>query len=261
MPKTTRTAKTAVLAALLGAVPLAGIAAPSAEALDKRLTVLERRMDNAALAEIANEMQGLRSEVQDLRGALDRLKHEIAKIKQRQRDLYMDVDSRLQALEAAPPPADQGGQPPQSMPGNADGTTSPGGEASGQAAESPETAYRAAFDTLKAGRYEQAAQAFQTFLEQYPDSSYADNARYWLGESYYVVRSFDEAMGHFRQLLEEFPQSAKRPDALLKIGFIQYENGDLDAARQTLRQVREQYPDSTAAALAEQRLERIEQES
>ncbi|MBA1146248.1 tol-pal system protein YbgF [Ectothiorhodospiraceae bacterium WFHF3C12] len=272
--KTRNTA--AALAALIILLPGAGTAAPSAEELDKRLTVLERRMENAALPEMSNEMQVLRREVQQLRGELDLLKREIAEIKQRQRDLYMDVDGRLQELEAArtaPPPAD-GQTPDESMAGNGGGSAPPAsggnggasaggnGQAGGNGGEqSPEAAYRSAFDTLKAGRYDQAAQAFQTFLEQHPQSTFADNARYWLGESYYVVRSFDEAMTHFRQLLDEFPESAKRPDALLKIGFIQYENGDMGASRETLQQVLEQYPDSTAASLAQQRLDRIAREN
>lgn len=270
----------AALAALLITLPGTGLAAPSADELDKRLTVLERRMDNAALAEMSNEMQGLRREVQQLRGEVDLLKREIAEIKQRQRDLYMDVDSRLQELEkaqTAPPPAN-GGMPGDSMAGNGGGAAPPAGETGngggsgtpggnggtaggGTGAQSPEAAYHEAFETLKAGRYEQAAQGFQTFLEQHPDSRYADNARYWLGESYYVVRSFEEAMQHFRRLLDEFPESAKRPDALLKIGFIQYENGNMDASRKTLEQVRDQYPETTAANLAQQRLDRIAREN
>jgi tol-pal system protein YbgF len=183
----------------------------------------------------------------------------------------MDVDGRLQELEAArdaAPPA-SGQTPADSMAGNGGGTAdgnAPGGGASQEggsntSTETPDAAYRSAFETLKAGRYEQAAQAFQAFLEQHGDSVYADNARYWLGESYYVVRSFDEAMGHFQQLLDEFPDSPKRPDALLKIGFIHYENGDLQQSRKTLERVREQHPDSTAASLAQERLDRIAQES
>lgn len=270
MTKTTGCTR-AALAVLLIIMPAIAMAAPSADELDKRLTVLERRMDNASLAEVANEMQGLRREVRRLRGDLDMLKREMDEIKQRQRDLYMDVDSRLQELEAArdavPPASDQ--TPADSMAGNGGGNAEEDapGNGSGQSAggntstETPDAAYRSAFETLKAGRYEQAAQAFRTFLEQHGDSGYADNARYWLGESYYVVRSFDEAMGHFQQLLDEFPDSPKRPDALLKIGFIHYENGDLEQSRQTLERVREQHPDSTAASLAQERLERIAQES
>jgi tol-pal system protein YbgF len=125
------------------------------------------------------------------------------------------------------------------------------------AAASPEAekaAYDAAFQSLKDLRYADAAQGFSNFLDRYPGSEYADNAQYWLGESYYVTRNYELALDAFSQLQERFPDSSKLPDSLLKIGYTHYELRQWDLARAALTQVQEQYPNTTLARLAESRL-------
>ncbi len=62
---------------------------------------------------------------------------------------------------------------------------------------------------------------FQQFLQSYPQSSLADNAQYWLGESYYVTRDFQNAAAAFQTVLDRWPDSRKAPDALLKLGYTQ----------------------------------------
>ena len=80
--------------------------------------------------------------------------------------------------------------------------------------------YQAAFALLKNSQYDQAIQAFQSFLSTYPTSPLADNAQYWLGEAYYVNRSFPEALAAFQKVVDKYPQSRKVPDALLKVGLL-----------------------------------------
>ena len=59
-------------------------------------------------------------------------------------------------------------------------------------------------------------------------------AQYWLGEAYYVNKSFPEALAAFQRVVDKYPQSRKRPDALLKIGYCQYELKQSQSARSTL---------------------------
>ena len=120
--------------------------------------------------------------------------------------------------------------------------------------------YQAAFELLKAQRYEAASTAFQQFLVAFPESELADNAQYWLAESYYVTQKFSDALAAFEVVTNDYPRSRKLPDALLKIGYCNYELKNWVAARTALSGVRADFPESTAARLAQQRLERMQEE-
>ena len=120
--------------------------------------------------------------------------------------------------------------------------------------------YQAAFELLKEQRYEPAALAFQQFLVTFPDSELADNAQYWLAESHYVTQQFDQALSEFEVVIGTFPESRKVPDALLKMGYCSYELERWDNARAALTRVQVEYPETTAARLAGQRLQRMDEE-
>ncbi|MDN5871896.1 MAG: tol-pal system protein YbgF [Nitrococcus sp.] len=287
----------ALALALLG-VSGAGFA-QSLESLDKRLTLIERKVDNAALGGLFNELESLRQQVQNLRGEIELLRHQLEETKERQRNIYSDIDTRLRKLEQGATGAASSGEPQpnpssssmqssqadrsapgamstlpsESVTGNVSlaevtpekaSQASDGGKAAARRLSSLETtgeraAYEQAFNTLREGRYARSQRQFAEFLREYPDGHYGDNARYWLGESYYAQRQFDQAMEQFQKVLENFPHSTKRAGAQLKIGFIQYEQGKLDQARKTLGKVIQRYPDSTVASLAQQRLRLIDE--
>jgi tol-pal system protein YbgF len=117
--------------------------------------------------------------------------------------------------------------------------------------------YNQAFEALKAGSYSVSITSFKDFLANYPASPLAENAQYWLGEAYYVTRSYDEAGGAFRTVLQKWPASRKAPDAMLKLGFTQFELKRYTDSRKTLEEVTQKYPDSDASRLATERLKRI----
>jgi tol-pal system protein YbgF len=114
--------------------------------------------------------------------------------------------------------------------------------------------YDTAFDALREGRYAESARRFSAFLEQYPQGELADNATYWLGESYYVTQNYQIALDTFRSLLANYPQSAKTQDAMLKVGYCLYELKQWGAAEAALNDVVARYPGSTVARLAQGRL-------
>lgn len=240
---------TVTLGLALAALPFG---ASAQQRVEDRLSRIERILDSGALTDMANQQEQLRRGLQELQGEVELMRRELSELRQRQHDLYLDTDRRLQQLEAraAQPPA----LPPES------GSSASEGEATAAAPSSQAdelTAYQAAFDALKDGRYAEATTSFQAFLQQFPQGQYAANALYWLAESYYVVRDFPNAMSQFQRVLDEHPASSKSPDALLKIGFVHYEQGEMAKARQVLEKVKADYPNTTAAALAEQRLLRL----
>ncbi|HJP34772.1 MAG: tol-pal system protein YbgF [Gammaproteobacteria bacterium] len=123
--------------------------------------------------------------------------------------------------------------------------------------EESEAAYRDAFNLLKAGQYDGSITAFTEFLQQYPESQYADNAQYWLGETHYVKRQFEPAIVEYRKLIDHYPASKKQSHAMLKIGYSFHELGEVDQARAMLEDLRNRYGGTTAARLAEERIQRI----
>lgn len=143
-----------------------------------------------------------------------------------------DVAAQPDAL-AAPPAAATGG-------GNAGGNE--------------QLVYDQAFAALREGRYAEAARRFAAFLDQFPQGDLADNAIYWLGESYYVTQNYRIALDTFKDLLKRYPDSAKAPDAQLKLGYCYYELRQWTEAEAALNLVIGRYPDTTVARLAQGRL-------
>ena len=232
--------------------------------LEARLIRVERIMENQSLIQLSTEVEKLRSENQALRGELDKLRYDSTNSDNRQRELYVDLDRRLQSVEAAPHvavPAPAAAAPPVATTSNGPPprSTAPPAPAPTRPAGSDQQNYQAAFDLIQARKYEDASRAFRDFLTAFPQSPLADNAQYWLAETHYVRRQFKDALPEFTKVTTQYPQSAKMPDALLKIGYCQGELGDKAAARTSLQQVMRQFPDTTAARLASQRLEQLSQ--
>ena len=119
------------------------------------------------------------------------------------------------------------------------------------------SSYDKALNILRNGDYGEAAELMSAFLGHYPESPYADNARYWLGEAYYGQRNYSKAASEFVELIRLHPDSTKLPDALLKAGFAYHELKDTDRARSYLERLIEEYSGSTSAFLARRRLLRM----
>lgn len=221
------------------------------EEIDRRLSAIERTVQNQSLVDMSQQVSALERRTDELNGIAETLDYNATTTADRQRDLYNDLDARLQALEQGTQASgarnvlDGGPLPPGQLP-------VPGG--------SDDDNYRAAFELIKEQRYDAAEVAFQQFLVSFPDSGNAPNAQYWLAESYYVRQQFDDALQAFKTVIADFPRSRKVVDALLKVGYCNYELQRWDAAKTALAQVQADYPDTTAARLAGQRLVRMQEE-
>lgn len=221
--------------------------------LEARLIRIERVIDNQSLIELATRVDQLQSEIQAVRGETETLAFQVNNAAERQRDLYVDIDTRLQDLELAQTQLEtttnellaEDEAPPPLLP------LFPG---------SDQDNYQAALDLLQESRYVESANAFEQFLAVFPSSPLADNAQYWLAEIQYVQRQYMAALSAFQLVLDEYPGSSKVADALLKIGFCNYELRQWSAARDALQRVVREFPATTAARLATQRLELIMQE-
>jgi tol-pal system protein YbgF len=224
--------------------------------LDTRVTRIERVIANQSLVELAQHQETEEAELRELRGQIDQLQHDTAALRKQQHDLYADLDQRLKALgtPSGGAGAAAGGAAAGAAPPAGGGAPAAG---AGEPSSVEQAVYAQAFDALKAGSYSTAITGFKGFLASYPQSPLAENAQYWLGETYYVNHDYDSAGEAFRAVLRKWPDSRKGGDALLKLGYTQFEQKQWAAARTTLTAVTQKYPGSDAAKLASDKLRRI----
>jgi tol-pal system protein YbgF len=118
----------------------------------------------------------------------------------------------------------------------------------------PENIYRQALDTLKSGETAKAREMFAAFAEQYPNHKLLPNARYWIGEAYYLEKNYEQAVVEFQRVIKEFPGKEKVPAALLKQAMSFRELGDTKSAKFVLRELIDKHPQAEETASAKELL-------
>ena len=228
-----------------------------------RIQRLEESIRNIGVIELVRQIDALNAEIARLRGQLEVVSNENQQVQKRQRDFYLDLDSRMKRLEgggaAAAPPA-EASPAASGTPGF--GPQTPAGAATAAAARTPTReeqarevkAYDAASNLFRRNDFAAAVDAFKAFMRDYPGSALAANAGYWIGISYANMRDFRNAMLAQQDVLTRYPQSSKAPDAMLAIAAIQAEQGDSGSARNTLEDIIARFPASEAAGKARTRL-------
>ncbi len=230
---------------------------------EARIARLEENIRNIGVIELVRQIDALNAEIARLRGQLEVVGNENQQIQKRQRDFYLDLDSRMKRLEGGSSAA---ATPPAAAPDTAASAPAPGFSPQGAsppvASRAPTRdeqarevkAYDAASNLFRRNDFPSAAEAFRAFLKDYPSSALAANAGYWIGISYANMRDYRNAMAAQQDVLTRYPQSPKAPDAMLAIAAIQAEQGDSGSARNTLEDIIARFPTSEAAGKARTRL-------
>lgn len=218
--------------------------------LAERVEILERTLEsrNNAQQNIQLQLDEMALEVSDLRGAVELHTHKLEQILQRQRELYIEIERQVEAItrHSAQQPA---------LTETTSVTSAPA-----VTAMTESDAYDNAVNLiLKEKRYDDAIPAFQSFLESYPQSSYASNAHYWLGQLLFNKREWVQAESHFDQVVRFYPDSSKRADSILKLGVIAQKRSNIARATQLFEQVINEYPNASEKRLAETRLRNIKE--
>lgn len=210
------------------------------------------------LADLGAEVDGLRAEIAQLRGELDSLRKQVD-----------------QGRAAAPAAGGVATAPIAGTPGGAGGevgavappTTGTGGEVTSGEANAPAEEvrdYEDAFRRYRAADYAGAIDRFQVFLQTHPSSEYADNALFWMGESYFKLNDYEQAAVAFDKVVKRFPNGNKVPDALYRQGVSLQEIGNRTkqqktygpAACQIFRRIADEYPNSERVPEARRQLEK-----
>jgi len=100
---------------------------------------------------------------------------------------------------------------------------------------------------LRNADYDNAETAFKGFLSKHPKDKLVDNAKYWLGETYYARNQFDAAAVAFADAYQTAPKGSKAPDSLLKLGLALAGLKKTDDACTTLTEVNNRYPNASTS--------------
>jgi tol-pal system protein YbgF len=124
--------------------------------------------------------------------------------------------------------------------------------------QDPKELYNGAYKAYSDRDYPTAISRFQEFINAFPSSDLADNAFYWIGESYYAKEDFERAISSFLKLVDRYPNGNKVPDALFKIGLSYNRLRDSQRAREFFTRVMDNYPFSEAAKKAHASLDALD---
>ena len=209
-----------------------------------RIDKLEASLQkNEQLLSLLKEVETLKAEIAQLRGDAEVQTHHLETLEKRQKDLYVDLDSRVSELSKAT------AAPPAPSITAVAAPTTPSADPVHESAD-----YEAALNAFKSHNHTHAIKGFRGFLKTYPDSTLAPNAQYWIGYSYYALKDYKTALAQHQKLIAVYPSSPKIPDALLNMASNQIELKDRAGAKKTLEEITSKYAASNAAALAAKRL-------
>ena len=214
--------------------------------IQERLDQLERKLDarNRAQVNVQSQLDELQNEVNELRGVTELHTHQLSQILERQRELYQELDRRVsQALK-----------PANSVPASIEAPAN-----SVQTNYSSNLTENEAYDravnmVLKEKQYDKAIPEFRIFNQKFPNSTYAANAHYWLGQLLFNKNELVEAKKEFEVVVSQFLDSSKRSDAMLKLATVEQKQNNKARAVNLYQQLIKEYPNSSAAKLAQPRL-------
>ncbi|RYV02210.1 tol-pal system protein YbgF [Shewanella sp. OPT22] len=209
-----------------------------------RLARLERivKARQQASLETQQRLEQLQREVQDLRGLNEQQAYQIEQMLQRQRQLYDEI-SKLQAQPAS-----------SAVSTSTEVATNTNDVATSTTLSETDSYQRAVNLVLKSRKYDEAIPAFQEFIKTYPDSSYAANANYWLGQLLFNKGQLKEAKSAFQTVINKHSDSSKSPNSMMKLGKIAEQQNDKALAARYYRRVLNEYPKSSDAILAKKSL-------
>ena len=202
-------------------------------------------------------------QISSLSARVDSLSTELSRVAARLDELSRRVETLSRELASRPTPSAPsvpGGAPPSSSP------TAPRPSSSG--GPTPEQAYQAAYLDFSKGNYPLAIAGFREFVRRYPDAALADQAQYWVGESFFsqaraslaagqtdkANRELEQAVQEFRRLVLNYPRGERVPTGLYKEALALLELKQTKLAQARLQYLIDNFPQSEEAPLAKERL-------
>ncbi len=232
----------------------------SLDAIKKSITALETKVNSQGLMDLLNQVEALNQELSRIKGELEVAQHYLEVSQERQKELYADTDGRLRKLEAAANAAANTSQAPQNNEhsSNSAAQSTPASPEAATTEEAENKALDNAQLLLKAGKYKEAFEAFDKFIQSYSNSKQVPTAQYGLGYSQFSLKNYKAAIATQQKLVTQFPDSPKVPDAKFNIANCQIQLSDIEGAKKTLKDLIAQHPTSELIPSAKRRLSILE---
>jgi tol-pal system protein YbgF len=222
------------------------------EQLEVRITQLEKaniklveanKQQTSSMLDLLTQIESLNQELRRLRGQNEELEHNLLDAKSRQKDFYVDLDTRMRHFEAAEAAAQSSAAQKAADKNVAEENV---------AVES--SAYEVVYAYYKAANYQKVLESSKDFIKKYPDSSRLPNVHYLMGDAYFSLDDYKKSIASYQVVVSQFETSPNVADAWLNIAACQQQLKDVAAAKKTLKLLISKYPDSKAAKKAKQRL-------
>lgn len=237
------------------AIAQAPISSVGSGSVEDRVTSLERitNAQGQLFSQLQQQLSDNQRDIDSLRGQIQESQYQLNQVVERQKQILLQLDSQGSANTGA---AAADSAAAASTASDASSTTAaPVASTAPASSGDANTDYNRAVDlVLVKKQNDQAITAFQSFVKQYPDSTYQPNANYWLGQLFYNKGKKDDSAYYFAVVVKNYPKSPKAPDAMYKVGVIMQEKGQADKAKAVYQQVIKQYPTSDAAKQAQKRI-------
>jgi tol-pal system protein YbgF len=117
--------------------------------------------------------------------------------------------------------------------------------------------YRSGLEMFRQGQFESAISKLRQFIQTNPKADLADNAQYWIGESYYNQRDYNRAIIELNEVLLKYPQAERVPGALLALATAFADSGDKIDARLILQKLISDHGQSEEADIGRQKLQQL----
>jgi len=220
--------------------------------LETRVLKLEDaiKQQTRPMLDLQSQIDSLNAEIRKLRGQNEEIMHGLQDAEKRQKDFYVDLDTRLRHFESAEEAAKEAAAKEAAAAKATAATVSD--DPFDPVAE--DRAYEASYASYKAGNYADAIRAFQAFIKKYPDSVRVPNANYWLGNAQLAMKDYKNAMDTYQGYLRDYPEARRSADAMYGIARCEYGLKKPNTARKTLKKIIAKYPASEAAAKAKKLL-------
>ena len=207
----------------------------------------------AKVDQMDERLQNTQGSIEQTNYRIDRL---VQQLTQAQRDIE-DLKTRANALNPPPTPGNGAAIPNSAPMTSAPPSTPAMSEVTVPApvvSSNPMELYQTAYRDYQRGNFDLAIAGFSDFVKQNPNSDLTDNAAYWIGESLFSQKKYENAIAQFDQVVTKYPQSDKVPGSLLKKGYAYIALGERAQGIVQLQYVVHEHPTSQEASLARQRL-------